>query len=168
MKSSRPPKQQTTIIIPQEWWPLIRTCLWPLWRASCFLELDFALLVPPYLPSSLVYLILRALSPIKVYDRKINISSLFHFIASEQFEKALNCRASCERKDKPFPYNHSATPTTLRTAVCIYDSPVTPDHNSWPPRDRHTLLRAERHVPDADITAASPLWNDLGLHRCSL
>ena len=128
-------------------------------RASCFLALlHFALLVPSYLLSPLVYLILRALSPIKVYDRKINISSPFHRPRINSKSPQLQGKLRTERQ--AFPYNHSHDP---QTAVYIFDSPVTPDHNSWPPRDRHTLLRAERHVPDADITAASPLWNDLGL-----
>ena len=133
-------------------------------RASCFLALlHFALLVPSYLLSPLVYLILRALSPIKVYDRKTNISSLFHRPRINSKSPQLQGKLRTERQ--AFPYNHSHDP---QTAVYIFDSPVTPGHNSWPPRDRHTLLRAERHVPDADITAASPLWNDLGLRRTVL
>jgi hypothetical protein len=70
----------------------------------------------------LVYLILRALSPIKVYDRKINISSLVSS-PSDQFEEALDCRASRERKNKP-SRTTTTNPTTLRTAVCIFDSQV--------------------------------------------
>jgi hypothetical protein len=76
--------------------------------------LHFALLVPSYLLSPLVYLILRALSPIKVYDRKTNISSPFHRLGS--IRKALNCRASYERKDK---LSRTTTPTTLER-LCAY------------------------------------------------
>jgi hypothetical protein len=62
-------------------------CATPL--ACVFLESHFALLVPSYLLSPSVYLILRALSPIKAYDRNLHnhISFPRCFIASGRSEK---------------------------------------------------------------------------------
>ena len=138
MKLSRPTKQQTTIIIPQRW-SLIRTCSSPAPRACVAFPgtlLHFAIVGAVLSSGCLICLILRALSPIKV-STATYISFPRCFIASDH-SKSPQLQGGLRTERQAFAYHHSHDP---RTAVCIFDSSVTHDFNSWPPRDRHTLLR---------------------------
>jgi hypothetical protein len=156
---SCPSKQQTTIIIPQQCLLAHKNIQCPAPRAwfgrvSSGIGAFLVLFAPPYLSSRLIYSILRALSPIKASDRQ---QPTYHFLsvsAPRILQEALNCRASYERKDKPFPSHHSHDP---RTAVCIFDSLVTQVSQLLAAtRSSHTATLQDATVPDADITAASP------------
>lgn len=162
MKSSRPTKQQTTIIIPQTW-SLIRTCsLRPPRACTAFPgnPLHFAIVGAVLSSSRLICSILRALSPDKGLDRNILTYHLLDCFIASDHSKSPQLQGSLRTERQAFAYHHSHDP---RAALCIFDSSVTQRSQLLAAtRSSHTATLQNATFPNADITAASrTLWNDL-------